>query len=249
MQLLLEAFRSTPVFSDRNATVLLQFTEVGCFLAAATIAVLWVFDPTGSYEPGFTVASALGGGIELWRRFFANRSRGTVQAVDRPGSLTATILQSIDSSPLSVLLAQSLELVKGTANSSFEHWLRLELYGYTLVGGMTEADIVPEYREVVGQHRDARGRPVLFVSQLDFVNAHRFRFSVKQLEELAAETGSIIIRDSDAVEFIGSKFGRDVAGFEIHPSEVTAVLDWVRNIFREKLSQHVLVEEGKAVVR
>ena len=232
----------------KNVTALLVIAEVGSFVTAAIIAVLWVLDPTnGKYEPSFTLASLLGVLVDLMRRFYPGLSASTLQKAGRPDLLAATILQSIDSTPLSILLAQTLGFVGGNTNSAFEHWLRLELYGYTPAGGMTETDVVPEYREVGGRHRDARGRTVSFVSQLSFVNRHRFRFGVRQLEELAAESDSITIRDIDAVDLIRAHLGHDVTGFEIEPLEIAAVLERIRNIFRERLSEHLAVEKAKAV--
>ncbi len=233
-------------FGNQDANVLV-IAEAGCFIAAAILAALWYYDPNGSYEPGFTVVTVMGAGIELLRRH-CFKSDCSAKRKPTQHREVAALLGAIDSLPLSVLLPQALEMVRGTTNTAFEKWIRLELYGYDLAGGMKAEDVVPEYREVGGQHRDAHGRPVSFVSQLGFLNTHRFRFGVKQLEELAAAPDGITIRDSGAAELIRSHLNREVSGFEIHASEVVSVLDRIRNIFREKLSRHLSVEEAKTAI-
>jgi hypothetical protein len=245
---LLAASCSTFSFGNRDTAVLL-IIEAGLFLAAAVLASLWAVFPDGVYEPFLAATLVAGGGIELLRRCVDGRRNTVAPEPTNSQRLAATIRGSIDSAQLSTLLSQSLELVKNTTDSSFEQWIRLELYGYSNVGGMSEADIVPEYRDVPCRHMDAQGRVVNFGSQYGFLNSHRFRCGVRQLEELAAKNQPVRLQDLTAVEFIRANLNVAVDRLEIHHSELVVVLDRIRNIFREKLAQHLSEEEAKTARR
>ena len=47
--------------------------------------------------------------------------------------------------PVSHVLPQIIRLAKLVGDKSVERWARMELFGYSQAGGMTEDDVVPEY--------------------------------------------------------------------------------------------------------
>lgn len=60
--------------------------------------------------------------------------------------------------PLSQILPRALELAQLVEDRDFEHWVRMELFGYNREGRMNENDVVPEYRQVTGRHLDQAGQ-------------------------------------------------------------------------------------------
>ena len=115
--------------------------------------------------------------------------------------------------------------------------MRLELYGYSREGGMTEEDVVPEYRAVAGRWIDRFGH-ILDLSDypdLAVVNEYRFRFGAAQLEELAARQDMQNITDDACISALRA-VGIEVVRFCFSPIEVRGVLDVIRNKLAEKVS-------------
>ena len=101
---------------------------------------------------------------------------------------------------------------------------------------MTEQDTVPEYREVTGRYMDSYNRMLQVPSNLDFVNGYRFRYGVRQLEELAKKEKMQNIRDEDCIELLRRELNVDVYRFCFSPTEIVGVLDCIRNHLMEKVN-------------
>lgn len=216
--------------------MLLIALEIFALLATATLAFLWVRDPGGNYEPWTVICGGVFTGIELYRRF-QQRSDGESSRRSRTQELVHWIQEHGTEKPLSQVLPRALQLAQLLGDEEFEHWIRMELYGYTQVGGMREHDTVPEYREVTGRYMDQYDR-MLHIDdpKLDFVNAYRFRFGVRQLEELAKKTDMQNVRDETFIEMVRQHLHVDVFRFCFSPVEVAGVLDRIRNRLLEKVN-------------
>ena len=158
--------------------------EIIAAILTAVLAAMWIFDPSGSYEPWIVICSVVFIGTEIYRRKFP-QDENTHKSLSKPEVLIQWIQSQGLKKPLSQVLPKTLQLSQLLDLQDLEHWSRMELYGYNQEGGMTEQDIVPEYREVNGRYMDIYDRMLQVPSNIDFVNGYRFRYGVRQLEELA----------------------------------------------------------------
>jgi hypothetical protein len=216
----------------------------------AFLAVLWVLDPAGNYEPWTVISGSVCTGIEIYRRI---RSRGQSESVPPTGpkpkrkSKAEEIIDWIQKygteKPLSQVLPRALQLAQLIRGRDLEHWVRMELYGYNREGGMTEQDAVPEYRAVTGRYLDQYNR-ILHIDdpELGFVNSYRFRYGVRILEELAQKTDMQNIRDEDMIQILRQHLNVDIFRFCFSPVELTGVLDYIRNRLLEKVG---LIEQER----
>jgi len=113
------------------------------------LAVFWVTNPAGNYEPWTVICGVIAAGAEGYRQF-KTRSGNPPVSTSEPEELIRWIRNHGTEKPLSQVLPRALQLAQAIRNQDLEHWVRMELYGYTQEGGMTEGDVVPEYREVTG---------------------------------------------------------------------------------------------------
>jgi hypothetical protein len=104
--------------------------EIIAFLATTVLAILWVRDPGGNYEPWTVICGVLFTGIELYRRF-PTRSEGGSKRVSKPEELAHWIQKHGVEKPLSQVLPCALQLAQLLGDHDLEHWVRMELYGYT----------------------------------------------------------------------------------------------------------------------
>jgi len=217
--------------------VVLITIEVIAFLATAALATLWICDPGGNYEPWTVVCGLVSVGVELYRGFLT-RSEGEPEPLTRSGELLHWIQEHGVEKPLGQILPRALQLAQLLGNESLEHWVRMELYGYTQEGGMTEQDVVPKYREVTGRYMDQYNQ-MLHVDnpKLAFVNTYRLRYGVRQLEELASKTEMQNVRDEKFIRLLREELHVDVFRFCFSPIEVTGVLDHIRNRLLEKVNR------------
>ncbi len=142
-------------------------------------------------------------------------------------------------------MPRALQLSKLLGRQDLEHWVRLELLGYNQEGGMTEQDIVPEYREITGRYMDSYNRMLQIPSALHFVNGYRFRYGVRQLEELAKKEKMQNIRDEECIELLRRELNVDVYRFCFSPTEIVGVLDRIRNRLLEKVNSIELDKGNK----
>ena len=141
--------------------MILVIIEILVLLVTAGLAVLWIRNPTGNYDPWFIISGIVLAGIEIFRRF---RDRKQLESGPPTGtklkrkSKAEKIIDWIQKhsieKPLSQVLPHALQLAKLIEDRDLEHWIRMELYGYSEEGGMTENDTVPEYRAITGMHMD-----------------------------------------------------------------------------------------------
>ncbi|MBC7819915.1 MAG: hypothetical protein IAG10_23780 [Planctomycetaceae bacterium] len=234
--------------------------EVIAWIATAVLAILWIRDSAGNYEPWTLVCGLSAAAVEMFRRWSGhdvaqphshrvNEARQPhiarvnvdaalqpIQKKSRPQELLDWLSDNSSEKPLSKLLPRALEFAQVTNDSEFEHWVRLELYGWTKEGGVADSDVVPEYREVVGRYLDQSGRMLDFSKQeAGFMNSYRLRHGVRQLEELAKRMDMIQIRDEIFVSLIREHLQAEVSLFTFSPTEIVAVLDRARNRLIEKV--------------
>jgi len=215
--------------------------EIIAFFAAAILAVLWALNPNGNYEPFTLLCGLVGTGIEIFRRLKKTNALADIQLT--PNSTTYEIHKwlhkNLNRFNLSETLPHALDLANRINDSEFEHWIKMELYGYDEHGGMKESDVVPKYREVTGRHMDAYNRMLAIEDpKLDIVNSTRLRFGVGKLEELSGADDMLNIRDEGTINLMREHLGVDVYRFCFSPVEVASVLnniklklmEWVRKI-------------------
>ena len=110
--------------------------------------------------------------------------------------------QSAFREPLSQVLQRILRLCQIVGNPAVEHWARLELQGYFNEAGLTEADVVPEYRTIAGQYFDHYGRVLRVPTALHFVTCDCLRFGVGTLEQIAEQTEMQNISNPAMIDFM-----------------------------------------------
>lgn len=209
--------------------------EIIAAIVTVGLAVMWVRDPSGNYEPWTVICGVVLVGVEIYRRI-QKRSENELKSLSKPEELIHWIQGQGSEKPLSQILPHTLRLSQLLGLRDLEHWVRLELYGYNQEGGMTEQGNVPEYREVTGRYMDSYNRMLQVPSNLDFVNGYRFRYGVRQLEELAKKEKMQNIRDEDCIELLRRELNVDVYRFCFSPTEIVGVLDRIRNHLMEKVN-------------
>lgn len=216
--------------------MILVIIEIVAWVATIILAVFWVTNPAGNYEPWTVICGVIAAGAEGYRQF-RNRSGNPPVSTSEPEELIRWIRNHGTEKPLSQVLPRALQLAQAIRHQDLEHWVRMELYGYTQEGGMTEGDVVPEYREVTGRYMDEYNRMLEIQDpNLHFVNGYRFRFGVRQLEALAKKEKMQNIRDEDIIELLRRELNVDIFRFCFSPTEVVGVLDRIRNRLLEKIN-------------
>ncbi len=219
---------------NKEEFVLVVF-EFAALTATVVLAVLWIRDPSGNYEPWTVLCGVVCTVTEIYRRFSGRSPDATF-----PGSkkeMLAWFHEHGPVKPLAELLPRALQLAQKVQNQELEHWARMELYGYNSDGGMTAGDTVPEYRAIGGRYIDVHGQ-ILHIDdpRLEFINAYRLRLGVAQLEELSRKTEMQNIQDPGYLEIIRRNLGVDVYRFCFSPVELVAVLQNIRKALLDKIS-------------
>lgn len=208
--------------------------EFAALTATVVLAILWIRDPSGNYEP-WTVLC----GVVLMITEICRRLRGKSHHASFPGSkeeMLAWFQEHGPVKPLTELLPRALQLAQKVQNQELEHWARMELYGYNSDGGMTEGDTVPEYRAIGGRYIDVHGQ-ILHIDdpKLEFINAYRLRLGAAQLEELSKKTEMQNLQDPGYLQIIRQNLGVNVYRFCFNPVELIGVLQNIRNALLEKI--------------
>ena len=228
----------------RGGSLILVIIEIIAWLTTVTLAILWVTDPGGNYEPWTVICGVVAAGTECYRQARTRSGNASMRA-SKPEELIRWIQDQGTEKPLSQVLPRALQLAQLLGHQDLEHWVRLELYGYTQEGGMTGKDLVPEYREVTGRYMDEHNRMLQIQDpNLHFVNGYRFRFGVRQLEELAKKEEMQNIRDEDLIELLRQELHVDVFRFCFSPTEIVGILDRIRNRLIEKINRIELEPRG-----
>lgn len=165
--------------------------------------------------------------------------------------LLREILKNATTSSLNELLSMAQRLSQEVGDKDLEKWIRLEIGGYHGRNKAVTDDVsVPEYRTVPGQHSDDFGRPlVLSNPQLGFINEHRLREGVSELEHLATSQNTLTIRNPTMIRLIRENFNVDVCIYSFSPASVAAVLSSIRSelisrIYELKSKYGIVVEEN-----
>lgn len=129
-----------------------------------------------------------------------------------------------------------LNLILGRDFDDIERWLKLELNGYWDSNpALRDADEVPKYRQIFGQHYDNFGRPfVISQSELQFVNTTRARWGVIELEQMCKKGGNYSIQDPNMIKLIRDFFGVEVARFTFNAQQLSSVLSTIRTELVER---------------
>lgn len=221
----------------------LIIVEIIAAIVTSWLAFMWILNPSGNYEPWTVLCGVVALGSEIFRRA-RTRPKSETKHTSKQEDLIRWIQDYGTEKPLSQILPRALELSKLLGDQDLEHWIRMELFGYNQEGGMTEQDTVPEYREITGRHMDGYNRVLQLPSRLHFVNGYRFRYGVRQLEELANKEGMQNIRDEETIELLRQELDVDVCRFCFSPTEIVGVLDRIRNLLLEKVNCIELEHKG-----
>lgn len=149
-----------------------------------------------------------------------------------------SLLKDAQSKDLQKTIPVVLHLVRGRGLDDIERWLKLELNGYWNSNpALTDDTEVPEYRQVVGQHFDDYGRPLVIPqNDLQFVNTTRVRWGVIELEQMQKKGGLYSIQDSYMIEVIKENMKVDVTRFTFDSRQLTAVLSTIKTELADRLS-------------
>jgi hypothetical protein len=219
----------------------LVIIEIITSIATAGLAIMWIRNPSGNYEPWTVICGVVVAGCEIYRRV-RTRPKGETKRLSKPEALICWIQDHGLEKPLSEVLPRALQLSKLLGRQDLEHWIRLELLGYNQEGGMAEQDNVPEYREITGRYIDSYNQMLQIPSDL---NGYRFRYGVRQLEELAKKEKMQNIRDEGFIEILQPELNVDISRFCFSPTEIVGVLDRIRNRLLEKVNGIELDKENK----
>jgi len=216
--------------------------EIVALIITVILAILWIRDPRGNYEPWTVICGVVTVGSEIVRRLTKKKNEKT--RLSTAEELVDWIQNEGLEKPLSQVLPRALKLARLINDNELEHWIQMEINGYDKKGGMTEKDVVPEYREISGKHMDQYNR-MLKISNPDlaFVNTYRFRLGVRQLEELSNKNEMQNIRDETFVDLIKEHLKVDVIRFCFNPVEVTGVLERIRSELLNKLDNNKILRK------
>lgn len=155
-----------------------------------------------------------------------------------------SIIDNLNSRPLSESLQKLLVLATQAEDSELVKWVKFELTGYQ-GAAMTNDDVVPEYREVKGYHADDYHRKfVIERDDMQFINCTRLRAGVVELE--VYQENGLILKDPSLCKLIQDNLNVKVTSFHISASQVQNVLANVKCALIERLSK--FQDKGKAVV-
>lgn len=214
-----------------------EIIEVIAFGVSCVLAVLWAWSQDGRYEPWTYICGATTIGLELYRRFVLKTEAAPGDPPkETEDSLLAWLRENVSAKPLSESLPKAVRLARMLGDAEFEKWARLELYGYTGENGMTETDVVPEYRTVPGLYYDIHRRP-LIVQDPDVarINGHRFRFSARELEQYAQKKGTLYAIDEGMLNLVREHLEFPAVRFGFNPTAVLGVLEAIRSRLHERL--------------
>jgi len=147
------------------------------------------------------------------------------------------LLTRVSRGPLPDLLASLVVLAKEVQDPHLEKWARLEHEGYYKQNpAMSEDVVVPDYRTVPGQRLDDFDR--LFViddHELRFINEHRLREGVAELEKHSRAPSPLRFEDPFAAKLIRENLSVEVRWFRFSPSSIEAVLTAIRGRLLDQL--------------
>jgi hypothetical protein len=93
-------------------------------------------------------------------------------------------------------------------------------------------------RFITGQFSDEWGRPILVKNPaLSFVNQYPLRSGVAVLEQMAARSEEIHLRDENSIEMFRETFGVEVGSFSFSPMVIAGILSGIRSRLIESLDE------------
>jgi hypothetical protein len=150
----------------------------------------------------------------------------------------ASILKSIEASPLSRSLGKAGRLAHSLGFKDLDRWCRLELGGYLASNpAMSEDIVVPEYRTVVGQHAEIYGRILMLPSDLSFVNETRLRNGVEELEALVGSRHTVVIHDPHTCDLIREHLQVEVYSFRFSSVNLRGIISAIRMELVDKIQK------------
>jgi abortive infection Abi-like protein/AbiTii-like protein len=147
------------------------------------------------------------------------------------------LLARVHTGPLPDLLASLVVLAKEIHDAQLEKWARLEHEGYYSQNpAMSEDVVVPEYRTVPGQRLDDFDRVfVIDDPGLQFINEHRLREGVAELEKHSRARGPLRFEDPFAAQLLRENLGVEVRWFRFFPSSIESILTAIRGRLLDQL--------------
>jgi uncharacterized protein (TIGR02391 family) len=150
------------------------------------------------------------------------------------------ILNKITSKPLSKLLSEVIILASETNEDKLKRWAKLELHGYTDDNSvLSEEDVVPKYRTLVGSYLDSQGRTILINDpNLQFIYEQRLRLSVTELEGLVnSNEKSFISPDRRLFQIINDNLHLNIHAFKFQAYSIHNILSAIHTELVDRLSQ------------
>jgi len=132
---------------------------------------------------------------------------------------------------VSKILEKVVEIANINNDESLKKWAYSEMEGYYASNRyFADEDIVPEYREVAGEHRDVYGKTLLIQDpKFSFINTTRLRLPVIELESLSKKTENLLsIKDPHVCEIINKHFGVIVSEFFFSPTSLYRILNSIK---------------------
>lgn len=154
------------------------------------------------------------------------------------------------------ILEKVIEIAILNNDEDLKKWAFLETDGYYESNKhFTDNVTVPEYREIVVEHRDIMGRTFLIPdSKFSFINTYRLRHATIELESLSKRTENLLsIKDPHICEIINKHFGVKILDFVFSPASLDRVLNSIKQEAIRRLRKYVtknelmLIEKNKIV--
>ena len=160
-------------------------------------------------------------------------SRQKIQVMNLYKTLT-----ELSSCSLQETLQETLRLIRGRGCEELERWLKLELNGYwTSNPAMTDDTLVPDYRQIVGEHMDDYGgRLVIPLQDLAFVNTSYARWGVIDLEQMYLKGGTYSIQQPDVISMISEHLGVEVTKFQFDARQLRSTLSTIRTELEDRVA-------------
>ncbi len=158
-----------------------------------------------------------------------------------------SIRKALEAGKTSEAIREALRLATRAGQTELARWYRLELGGYVASNSaMSEDVIVPDYRSVVGQHRDLYGHLFAPGPDLEFINETRLRNGVEELEQLACSKDTVSIHDPHLCQIIRDNLNVEVYSFTFSSTHVVGILSAIRSEFEDRLAQSLPIAERDA---
>lgn len=147
---------------------------------------------------------------------------------------------------VSILLDRIIDVARKNGDADLERWAHLELEGYYNTNRhLKPEDVVPEYRGVPGEHRDANGRTLLIKNpKLSFVNICRIRTPVPEIEAQASSSSDLLsLKDPEMSRIIREYMNVDVCEFVFSRTALSGVLTSIREEALRRSGRYIAREQ------